>query len=109
MIDQELVRTCHEEGEQQPEPPWTYSRVALHFKVTGDRLSVPVLARVIRLSIVRYCSVITTIAAAAAIEATIEVLDDSGVTSVPKHVITGCDIITRDNVDDPEHSKYIYQ
>jgi ribose transport system substrate-binding protein len=35
--------------------------------------------------------------------------DHSGVTSIPKHVTTGFDIITRDNVDDPEHSKYIYQ
>ena len=35
--------------------------------------------------------------------------DDSAVTSLPKHVTTGFDIITRDNVDDPEHAKYIYQ
>ena len=69
------------EADQQPEPPWTYTRVALHFRLTGESLSVPVLARVIRLSIVRYCSVITTIAAAAAIEATVEVADGEGASS----------------------------
>ena len=66
------------EGEQQPDPPWAYTRVALHFRVQCDRLTVPVLARVIRLSIVRYCSVITTVAAAAAIEATVEVVSGDG-------------------------------
>ena len=43
-------------------------------------MKVPVIARVIRLSIVRYCSVITTIAAAAAIEATAEVINAAGTT-----------------------------
>ncbi len=74
------------EADQQPEPPWTYSRVALHFRVTGDRLSVPVLARVIRLSIVRYCSVITTIAAAAAIEATVELVATDGTSAGRRHI-----------------------
>ena len=66
------------EGDQQPDPPWTYTRIALHFRVVGDGLTVPVLARVIRLSVVRYCSVITTIAAAAAIEATVELVGADG-------------------------------
>lgn len=35
--------------------------------------------------------------------------DHSGVTSLPKHVTTGFDILTLDNVDDPEHSRFIYQ
>jgi hypothetical protein len=42
---------------------------------------VPVLARIVRLSIVRYCSVITTIAGVAAIEATVELVDPDGKTS----------------------------
>jgi putative redox protein len=71
------------EGDQQPEPPWTYTRVALHFRISGSSLSLPVLARVIRLSVVRYCSVITTIAAAAAIEATVEIVDADGGSSGP--------------------------
>lgn len=66
------------EGDQQPDPPWTYTRVALHFHVTCEEMKLPVIARVIRLSVVRYCSVITTIAAAAAIEATVELVNADG-------------------------------
>lgn len=66
------------EGHQDANPPWTYRNVTLHFRVAGERLKVPVLTRVIRLSIVRYCSVITTIAGAAAIAATVELVEGDG-------------------------------
>jgi putative redox protein len=69
------------EGDQLPDPPWTYTRVALHFRVVCEDIKLPVIARVIRLSMVRYCSVVTTIAAAAAIEATVEVLGGDGATT----------------------------
>jgi hypothetical protein len=68
-------------GHQDADPPWTYRRVALHFRVSGNGLSVPVLARVIRLSVARYCSVITTIAGVAAIEATVELAGADGSTT----------------------------
>jgi putative redox protein len=68
-------------GEQQPDPPWTYRSVTLNFRVVGEGLTYPVIARVIRLSIVRYCSVITTIAAAAAILATVELIGPDGSTA----------------------------
>jgi putative redox protein len=66
------------EGHQDANPPWTYRNVTLHFRIAGDALKVPVLARVIRLSIVRYCSVITTIAGAALIAATVELVEADG-------------------------------
>ena len=69
------------DGHQDPDPPWRYRRVALHFRLSGAGLSVPVLARVIRLSVARYCSVITTIAGVAAIEATVELAGADGSTS----------------------------
>jgi putative redox protein len=69
------------EGEQLPDPPWTYLRIHLHFHVTCNEMRLPVLARIIRLSIVRYCSVITTVAGVAAIEATVELVTDIGATS----------------------------
>jgi len=69
------------EGDQDDDPPWAYRRVALHFRVAGEGLKVPVLARVVRLSIVRYCSVISTLAGVAAIEATIELIAPDGSTS----------------------------
>ena len=69
------------EGNQEPDPPWAYRRVALHFRVAAEKLSVPVMARVIRLSVVRYCSVITTVAGVAAIEATVELVAADGSTT----------------------------
>jgi putative redox protein len=69
------------EGHQDPQPPWTYRRVAVHFRIAGAGLKVPVMARVVRLSIVRYCSVITTIAGVAAIEATVELIAPDGTSS----------------------------
>jgi len=66
------------EGEQADEAPWAYREVALHYRIGGDGLKVAVLARVIRLSIVRYCSVIATLAGVAAISATVELVDRDG-------------------------------
>jgi ribose transport system substrate-binding protein len=37
------------------------------------------------------------------------VADDAGVTSLPRRVETGFSIITMENVDDPEYSRFIYQ
>lgn len=59
---------------QDGNPPWTYRSVTLNFRVVCDGLTVPVMSRVIRLSMVRYCSVITTIAGVAAIAATVELV-----------------------------------
>lgn len=69
------------EGQQDEEPPWSYRRVALHFRIAGDGLKVPVLARVVRLSIVRYCSVVTTLAGVAAIAASVELVEADGSSS----------------------------
>ncbi|MEP7361497.1 MAG: OsmC family protein [Chloroflexota bacterium] len=66
------------DGQQADEAPWAYREVALHYRMAGEGLKVAVLARVIRLSIVRYCSVITTIAGVAAISATVELVDRDG-------------------------------
>lgn len=90
------------EGEQQPDPPWSYTRVALHFRVECDRLTVPVLARVIRLSIVRYCSVITTVAAAAAIEATVELVPGDGQSSGRTLIELAIPSIVVQAIDQPE-------
>lgn len=66
------------DGEQNEEAPWAYRQVALHYRIGGDGLKVAVLARVIRLSIVRYCSVISTLSGVAAISATVELVDRDG-------------------------------
>jgi putative redox protein len=69
------------EAHQDADPPWTYRAVALNFRIEGVGLKVPVLARVVRLAIVRYCSVITTLAGVAAISATIELVEPGGSTT----------------------------
>ena len=69
------------EGEQIPDPPWTYSAVNLHFRIESDDMRVPVMQRVVRLSCLRYCSVITTIAATAHIGATVELVKAVGTTT----------------------------
>lgn len=78
--------TVDVEGTQHADPPWWYERVALHFRVQGEGLSYAVMARVIRLSMVRYCSVVATIAAAAAIEATVEILTPDSSTTGRRHI-----------------------
>ena len=69
------------EGHQDADAPWAYRRIGLHYKIVGEGLKVAVLARVIRLAIVRYCSVIMTISGVAAIEATVELVDRDGTTT----------------------------
>ncbi len=66
------------EGHQDTAAPWAYRRIGIHYKITGEGLKVAVLARVIRLAIVRYCSVISTLSGVAAIEATVELIDRAG-------------------------------
>ena len=47
-------------GEQQPEPPYTFTKIHLHYRVKGPR-SPHKVERAIRLSEERYCSVINTL------------------------------------------------
>lgn len=69
------------EGHQDANPPWAYRQIGFHYRVAGDGLKVAVLARVIRLAIVRYCSVISTLSGVAAISATVELVDRAGTTT----------------------------
>lgn len=69
------------EGYQASDAPWQYVRLVLHFRLDADAIRQAVLERVIRLSVVRYCSVIATLREVAAIEATMEVVDHDGQSS----------------------------
>jgi putative redox protein len=48
-------------GEQDPEPPWTFRRIHLEYRLTGRGLSREAVERAIRLSEEKYCSVGATI------------------------------------------------
>ena len=69
------------EGFQGDDPPWPYELAVLHFRVISDAISVTVLKRVVRLSVVRYCSVLATMRGVARIEATVELVDSAGMSS----------------------------
>lgn len=59
---------CRVEGEQQTGAPWTFRRVALAFTVRGRGLDPAAVERAVQLAVERYCSVLSTIAAAATVE-----------------------------------------
>ncbi len=53
------------DGDQQPDPPWTFRRVELRFTVQGRSLDREQVERAVELSVERYCSVLSTIREAA--------------------------------------------
>ena len=55
------------DGDQQPDPPWTFRRVALRFTIRGRSLDREAVERGVELSIDRYCSVLSTIREAASV------------------------------------------
>ena len=57
-------------GEQDPNPPWTFRKIHLHFYVGGDHLTEKDVAQAIQLAEGKYCSV------AATVRATAEILTD---------------------------------
>jgi len=67
---------CHVDGEQQADAPWTFRRVVLAFTVRGHGLDPARVERAVQLAVERYCSVLSTVAAAATIEHRTEVVED---------------------------------
>jgi len=64
-------------GEQEEDPPWTYRKVHVHYKVTGEGLSEKAVADAITLSEERYCSVAATVRGSAEITFDYEIVDDA--------------------------------
>ena len=62
-------------GEQDPEPPWTYRKVHLHYKLTGKGITAKDAENAIRLSEEKYCSVAATIKGKAEIITDFEILE----------------------------------
>ena len=61
-------------GEQDQDPPWTFRKIGLHFKVAGQGLTEKAVAQAIQLSEEKYCSVAATIRATAEITTSFEIL-----------------------------------
>jgi putative redox protein len=63
-------------GEQQPDPPWTYETIHMHFLLRGKRLTEPAVTRAIELSEAKYCSVSATLRAQVKITWSFELIRD---------------------------------
>ncbi len=64
--------TCS--GDQLPDPPYTFTRIHLHFSLRGN-LGREKVEKAIRLSIEKYCSVIATIRPDTPVTSDFEILD----------------------------------
>lgn len=62
------------EGTQDPEQPWPYRSIVLHFTIQGRGVSEVAVERAIRLSTGRYCSALATVRGVAEIGTSFEVL-----------------------------------
>ncbi len=69
------------EGTQDPQQPWPYRSIVLHFTIRGRDVSESAVERAIALSAERHCSAIATVRGVAQISTTFEVLavDDAAV------------------------------
>jgi putative redox protein len=64
-------------SEQDPNPPWTFRKIHLHFRVEGKNLTEKAVAQAIELAEEKYCSVAATVRATAQITTDFEILGDS--------------------------------
>ncbi len=61
-------------GEQDPEPPWTYRKIHLRYRLEGKNLTSKAVEQAIRLSQEKYCSVAATIRGTAQITTEYEIV-----------------------------------
>jgi putative redox protein len=66
------------DGEQADSPPYAYRRITLHYRLVCDAVRPSTVARAVRLSISRYCSVLATTAGVAQLAATGEIVRSDG-------------------------------
>ncbi len=63
-------------GEQDQDPPWTYRKIQLHYRVAAQGLTDSVLEHIIDLSVNKYCSVAATIRGVAEIVTSFEIVNE---------------------------------
>ena len=64
-------------GEQDQDPPWTFRKIHMHYKIGGKNLTEKAVAQAIQLSGEKYCSVAATIRGTAEIVTDFEILEES--------------------------------
>jgi putative redox protein len=68
------------DGERDPEPPWPYRSIQVHYRLSGQGLQDKAVRDAIALSIEKYCSVAATIRAIARITTSFEIVPEAGET-----------------------------
>ena len=63
-------------AEQQEDPPWTFRRINIHYKLSGADLTDKAVEQAIQISEEKYCSVSATIRGVAEITTSYEILTD---------------------------------
>ena len=63
-------------GEQDQDPPWTFRKIHLHFKVAGNNLTEQAVSQAIHLSEEKYCSVAATLRATTNITTNFEIITE---------------------------------
>jgi putative redox protein len=61
-------------GEQDPDPPWTYRKIHVKYRVGGQNLKEKAVEQAIRLSQDKYCSVASTVSGVAQITTEYEIV-----------------------------------
>ena len=64
-------------GEQDQDPPWTFRKIHMHYKIGGKNLTEKAVAQAIQLSEEKYCSVAATIRGTAEIVTDFEILEET--------------------------------
>jgi putative redox protein len=60
-------------GDQDPDPPWTYRKIHLTYRLAGRNLTEKAVSQAIRLSLDKYCSVAATVRGKAEITTSYEI------------------------------------
>ena len=66
-------------GEQDQDPPWTFRKIYLHYRISGKNLTEKAVSQAIQLSEEKYCSVAATIRPTAQIITDFEIIGDKSV------------------------------
>lgn len=64
-------------GEQDQDPPWTFRKIHLHFKIAGKEITEKAVAQAIELSEEKYCSVAATLKATTNITTDFEITTEN--------------------------------
>ena len=64
------------ESEHDPDPPWTFRKIKVTYRLKGANLTPKGVAQAIELSETKYCSVAATVGGTAKIETHFEILSD---------------------------------